>query len=114
MKTIIDFLIYYVLIYVLYLLFVVFTKKEDKYKNSSQVQYFVKRYHLDFNKISYKKFIQILALTNSFIMAFTLTIVSFIPHIMLKLLVAFVLLMILILLCYKLIGVYIERRNKNV
>jgi len=88
--------------------------KEDKYKKSSQIKYFVKKYNLNFDKISYNKFLQILAITNSFIMAITATIVNYLPHLMLKLFVAFILLIILILVCYKVIGVYIERRNKNV
>ena len=75
---------------------------------------FVKKYHLDFNKISFKKFINILSIINSFIMSLTIEIVFYIPNFILKFVVAFVVLMALILICYTLLGKYIERVNKHV
>ena len=115
MKEVISFLIYFVIIYLLYLLTVVLQKnKYEKYKGSRQVIFFIKKYNLDFNKVSFTKFINILSLTNSFIMSITLVLIQYLPNLMLKLMVAFVTIIVLILSCYKLIGIYIERRNKHV
>ena len=115
MKELISFLIYFVMIYLVYFFTVIIQKKKyEKIKRGTQVMYFVKRYNLDFNKISFTKFINVLSLVNSFIMALTITLVQYLPNLMLKLMVAFVTLIVLILSCYKLIGLYIERRNKNV
>ena len=115
MKEIISFLIYFILIYLFYLLTVILRRnKYDKYKKSKQVIYFVKKYNLDFDKISFSKFINILSLINSFIMAITIILVQYLPNLILKLIVAFIALIVLILACYKLLGIYIERRNKDV
>ena len=115
MEKVLSFVIYFVLIYLFYFFTVIIRKnKYEKYMQSKQIVYFIKKYNLDFNKISFNKFINIIAIVNSLIMAITIMILEYIPHLMLKLLVAFVILIILILLSYKLIGIWIERRNKNV
>ena len=113
MKILILYVIYFVVIYLFYLLTVVLNKKKNqKYKRSKQVMMFVRRYNLDFKKISLVKFLNIIAITNSFIMSTTIMLLEYVPNLFLKLVVAFVALMVLILSCYKLIGIYIERRNK--
>ena len=113
MKLLLSYLIYFVVIYLFYLLTVVLNKKKhEKYKRSKQVMMFVRRYNLDFKKISLVKFLNIIAITNSFIMSTTIMLLEYVPNLLLKLVVAFVALMALILSCYKLIGIYIERRNK--
>lgn len=115
MKIFISFITYFILIYLCYFFTVIIQKgKENKYKNGKQIRIFIKKYNLDFNKIPYKKFIQIISITNSLIMAITITIIMFIPNLILKLVIAVPVLVVLILLSYSLIGFYIERRNKNV
>ncbi len=115
MKYIISFIINFVIIYIFHILTVVLRKsKYEKYKKSKEVSLFVKKYHLDFNKISIGKFLNILSLVNSFIMSLAILSVYFVPNLILKMLVTFVLLIILILIFYTLLGKYIERVNKNV
>ncbi len=115
MKYIISYLIYFAFIYAFYLFTVVLRKnKYEKYKKSTQVMFFVKKYKLDYNNIPFEKFINIVALSNTFIMSTTLLVVEFIPQFFLKVLVAFVVLFILLFIVYKLIGLYIGRKNKHV
>ena len=115
MKLLLSYVIYFVVIYLFYFFTVIIRKnKYEKYKRSRQIMFFVKRYNLDFKKISFSKFLNIVALTNSFIMSTTIMLLEYVPNLFLKLVIAFVALMILILACYKLIGIYIERRNNNV
>ncbi len=113
MKILISYVIYFVVIYLFYLFTVILNKKKhEKYKRSKQIMLFVKRYNLDFKKISFTKFLNIVALTNSFIMSTTIMLLEYVPNLFLKLVIAFVALMALIPSCYRLIGIYIERRNK--
>ena len=115
MKYLTLFIIYFVIIYLFYLFTVILRKKKyDKYKKSTQIVHFIKKYNLDFTKISFIKFINIIAFTNSFIMSSTLIVMEFIDKYVMKILVAFVVLFVLIFICYRLIGFYIERKNKNV
>ena len=115
MKYLISFLINFSIIYLFYILTVVSRKnKYEKYKKSKEVSLFVKKYHLDFEKISIGKFLNILSIVNSVIMSLALLIVYFVPNLIIKLFMVFILLIILILVFYTLLGKYIERVNKNV
>ncbi|MBR1376343.1 MAG: hypothetical protein IJ565_00810 [Bacilli bacterium] len=115
MEKLISFIIYFILIYLFYFFTVIIQKKKyDKYKKSKQVMYFVNKYNLDFDKIPFNKFINILSIVNSFIMSITIILVQFLPNLILKLIFALITLILLILICYRLLGIYIERRNKNV
>lgn len=121
MEKIISFLIYFVIIYLLHLFTVILKKgKYTKYQRSKQVQYFVKKYNVDFKKISFKKFINTLSMINSFIMAAAIIAVQVLITgdtkfgLLLKLSLAFVLLLLLLMVCYGIYGKILERRNKHV
>ena len=112
MKILLSFIISFVVIYLFYLLTVILNKKKhEKYMRSRQVMFFVRKYNLDFKKVSFTKIMNIIALTNSFIMSTTIVVLEFVPNLFMKLIVAFACLMVLIMACYKLIGIYIERRK---
>jgi len=121
MEKFISFLLYFLIIYLLYLITVVLKKeKYEKYKKSKQVMFFVKRYKVDFNKVSFKGFLNVISIINSFIMATTiimirmLVIENVVNSIILKLSLAFVILLLLIIICYSVYGKILERRNKDV
>ena len=121
MEKFLSFLLYFLIIYLLYLITVVLRKeKYEKYKKGKQVMFFVKKYNVDFNKISFETFVNILSIINSFIMAVTIIMVRIIISdsmkngLILKLSLAFLILLLLIIVCYRIYGKLLERRNKHV
>jgi len=113
MEYVIWFLMAFAIIYLFYLFTVILQKKRyDKFKKSNQVMYFVKKYKLNVNKINIKKFINIISLTNSFIMALAFTAVIKIGNNLLLFLIALLILMPTMLICYHFIGKYLQREEK--
>lgn len=109
-----EYLFYFVLAFLIVYLFYFFTviiqkKRYDKFKKSNQVLYFVKRYNLDVNKINIKKFIKIISLTNSFIIAVAFIATFLVENILFQLLVGLATLIPLILISYNLIGKYLKK-----
>ena len=73
-------------------------------------------YKVTFKDCSEKKFALVESLTNSFICATTYVIMTFFKNIYISFLVAIPILIILIFLCYSLIGIYYKKKegSKNV
>lgn len=112
MNYLLTFIICFIIIYLVYSIFVIYRKKGfEKFKNSKQVIFFEKAYKLDFKKINLKNFAQSLALTNAFIIAFTFTVIQLIQNFILKMLVAFVILVPLMLLMYKLLSIVYKKKE---
>ncbi len=88
-------------------------KKETSRDLPVEVEYLVLRYKIDLTKISYKKFLYVIALVSSFDIALLLTIVSFIDGFILQLLVSFVLAIVLILISFHLVGTYFKKVEKG-
>ena len=113
MEYIICFLIAFIIVYLFYLFTVVLQKKRyDKFKNSNQVMYFVNKYKLNVNKIDIKKFIHIISLTNSFIIALSFAVIIKIENTLLSLLIGLIVLLPLMLICYHFIGTYLKKEEK--
>ena len=99
-SILLEFIIAYVLVFVLYsLLFVRKKTKYDKNKVPVEFYYLVSLYRLDQKKINYKKFIYMTAFINSFIIVFTYMIISkLLNKWVWQLLVGIVIIILLILL----------------
>lgn len=114
MEKIFIFIGTFIIVYLVYLITVVLQKRKmEKFKKTGQIMFFIKKYNLDFNVIPVNKFANILSLANSFIMATTLTIVDFVDSFLLKMLVAFIIMIPLMLFVYSLIGKYIKKEGKK-
>ena len=112
MDYLLTFIICFIIIYLVYSIFVIYRKKGfEKFKSSKQVIFFEKAYNMDFKKINLKGFAQSLALTNAFIIAFTFTVIQLIQNFILKMLVAFVILVPLMLLMYKLLSIVYKKKE---
>ncbi len=111
-----EFVITFLLIYLVYLLTVIYKNKKDKgIKKSVEIIYLEKRYKIK-TKIT-KQLNHIIALSNSFIMALTFVLVNMIGNIFLKVLCGFLILVVLELFVYHIIGKTYqkkERINKDV
>lgn len=111
-----TFVFTFILIYVLYLIFVVHrNKKLEKIKKSTEILFIKKRYKLKLNKIPNKKVALDVAFSNAFIIALTLSIMTFFKNFVLQVLIGFVVLIILILVIYSILGMeYKRKEDKNV
>ena len=119
MKEILYILLEYIIVYVLIFVFnfFVFVRKKTTYdKNKVPVEfyYLVSLYKLDQNKIDYKKFIYIMAFINTFIMDTTYIIVfRLLKSWILRFLVAIVIIVLMIIICYGLLGRYYQKKIKD-
>ena len=109
-----TFIISFIIIYLVYFIIIVNRKKGlESLKKGKQIDFFKKAYKLDFRKIEIKKFANSLALTNSFIMALTITIVEIFDSLIIKLLVGFITIIPLMLIMYKSLGnIYKKKEGK--
>ena len=112
MEQVILFLLTFLVVYLIYLFLIILRKKKlDKYDQSTEMRYLAMRYQLNMKKLNMKKIAHILALTNAFIIATTVTVMSLISDFILGILVAFVTLFPLILICYHIIGSYYKKKE---
>lgn len=112
MEYILVFMFCFLVIYLLYLFIIVLRKKGlEKFKTSKQLEYFKLKFKLDMNKINFKSFAHSIALTNAFIIAFTVTAIDFIDNLILKLLVGFIILLPLMYFLYGMLGKYYKKKE---
>ena len=112
MKELIIFIVTFILIYLAYYLFVIKRKKSLlKWKNGKEMTYLTKIYKLKIEDNNLKKIAKIIALDNSFIVALTLFIISFLKNFFIQLILGFVILCGLILLTYHIIGKHYQKKG---
>lgn len=112
MKELIYFIITFVLIYLLYLVLVILRKKGlTKFEKSTEVLYLQKKYKINLKKISVKSLANVVGLTNSFLIALVVFLVSVIDNFLLKFVIAFLIMIPMILILYHFIGVYYKKKE---
>lgn len=117
LNILLDFVISYTIIFILYYLFFIFKKtKYNKKKIPVEYYYLVKAYHLDEKKINYKNFLYLSALINTFIISITYVIIfHLVSGFIWQLLCGIVIMILLIIIMYGILGRYYEKRgNKHV
>ena len=114
MECLLVFVFCFVVVYLVYYSVIVFRKKGlEAFKKGKQALFFKNAYHLDLNKLNYKKFANSLSLVNAFIIALTVTVVELFDALIWKLLVGFLVLIPLILICYYVLGkIYKKKEGK--
>ena len=114
-EVFLAYIIAYILVFVLY--FFIFVRKKTKYnKNKVPVEfyYLVSLYKLDEKKINYKNFIYSTAFINTFIIVTTYIIVSrLLDKWIWQFLVGIIIIMLLIIICYGILGRYYQKRGKK-
>lgn len=114
MKELILFFACFVLVYLFYLFFVILNKnKMSKFKENVYFNFLVKLYKLDTSRITLKAFAHIISLANSFIIATAFTLVCLVESFILKMLLAFAVLIPLQLVVYSLIGKLLQIKYKR-
>ena len=85
--------------------------KKEKYTKISELVLFTRKFNLDKKKMNYRFLLKGVSLINAFIMSFTATLTIFLPgQLFLKLLLAFVIIMVLIFSMYFAYGKYLNKK----
>ncbi len=115
MKYIWSFVIVFVIMYVYYLLFLIFNKKYKKFnskKNRVEESYLIGKFNINMEKINYKRFLNINALSNSFIFGFSFAATQVTTNkIFLQILIGLIVMIPLIIIVYDLIGKYYVKKG---
>ncbi len=113
-KIILEFLIVFIICYILYFIFVISNKKNSKYKAKKprvEDAFLTFKYKIDFKKVNYKKYLHLTSLVNSFIIALCLELVQIVNGLFFQILLSFVFLVPLILITYSIIGKYYQKKG---
>lgn len=114
MKDIIFYGFVFSIIYLSYVIFVIIRKKKlDKFRWNTYVRYLENVYQLDMNRISIKGMAHIIALANAMIVTITLYVVSITDNLLIKMLMAFAVLIPFQLLTYHMIGKLYQIKYKK-
>ncbi len=118
MQAIIFGLITFIIIYLIYYYLILKRKYKSKKKQNSiykqmEISYLISRFKLDSKKIKMLYLIRIIALINAFIIAFTSTVIYYIPldAIIWKFLIGFVIVFGLIYAIYELLGRFLVKKG---
>lgn len=110
---VLEYVIAYILVFILY--FLIFVRKKTKYDQNKipvEFYYLVSIYKLDQKKINYKKFIYATAFINTFIIVTTYIVISrLLDKWIWQLLVGIVIIILLIIICYGLLGRYYQKHG---
>ena len=113
MFSLILFIVTFVVVFLVYLLFVIRRSKYlDKFINGKEITYLKRVYKIKIKESDYKSIAKLLAITNSFIIACSVTIVSLFKNLILEILVGFATVMVLILICYHIIGKLYQKEGR--
>lgn len=113
-----EFLVVFTLCYILHLVLMVFKKKGNKFNSKKlrvEESFLIGKYNIDFKKFKkkeYKKFLHIISLANSFILALTVILVKIVKGAFWQILISILFIVPLILIMYMIIGKFYQKKGK--
>ena len=121
-NVLIELVLFFILCYIMYILFVILRKKNNKFNPSKpkiEEGYLILKYKIDFNKFNkkeYKMFLNTVALTNSLMFSIILQLVQIVNGIFFQILLSFIFIIPFILIAYHIIGRHYQKKGmiKNV
>lgn len=114
MEALILFFTSFIIVYLFYLFFVILSKKKmNKFMDNVYVKFLVKTYNLNEKELNVYPLAHVISLANAFIISITFTIICFIDSFILKMLLAFAVLVPIQLLVYFIIGKWLQKNIKN-
>ena len=111
-KFLYDFVLIFLIVIIVYFVFI--NKRRSDYKklkDGNYVKYFIAKYNLDMRKTNYKTVLKVIALMNSFIIAFASTLILYIDSFIWKIVVCFIVVFILIYALYEIVGRYMKNKE---
>lgn len=111
MFNIMFFIVIFVVVYFAYYFIFDDMLKKERYTKISELVILTKKFNLDKKKMNYRRLLNGVAIINAFIIAFSATLVDYLPiDIMFKLFVAFIVIIILIFSLYFAYGKYLNKK----
>jgi len=86
-------------------------KKHHEKKMPVEIQYFVTKYNIDLDKVNYRYFLKLMGLVVAFDLSIVGSIIIYIETLWLQLLVGFVLVLVVVLISFKLLGNYLNKKG---
>lgn len=101
------------IIYTLYLLIIILNKRRlNNYVNNSKECTLIKRrFKINFDKVNHKLVANLFAIDNALIIGFTFAVILYIDNLILKLLAAFLIFTVLVIITYLMIGKFIKGKE---
>lgn len=114
MNYVFLFIIVFIIVFLIYFITVIGNKRKLAiFKDSNQALILIRRYKLNIDKNNVKELALKIALANSFIVATAVTVIELVNNFLLKLLVAFLVMVPLIIILYHLIGKSMKKEGKK-
>ena len=116
MQEFILFILTYILVFIIYEIFIVSPrkrkrKKKKEYKDPVEMQYLINKYHLNMKKISYNQLLQIIAITSSFDIALSVSLILLCKNFWLEILVGALSIIGTILISYHLVYLFYKKKG---
>ena len=114
MERLIEFVLVFIFCYLVYLFGIILRKKRNKFnpkKLKVEESYLISKYNIDMKKINYKKYLHLIAISNSLIFSITLQIITIFDGLIWQLLLSIVVITPLIIIVYSLIGKYYVKKD---
>lgn len=113
MKFFINFILVFLFLYILYYFLFVRKARKNKKKIPVEVQYLILKYQIDLSKVKYKKFMNSIALVESFDIALIASAIFYVHGLLLQLFVGLCLVFPVIILSFMLLGKYYQKVTKE-
>ena len=107
-------IIVFIVIYLFYLLFVILRKKKLLlFRNNIYVRYLESKYKLNISLLNLKSLANVIAIANSFIIALTFYLIGITDNFLLKMLLAFAILIPIQIFIYHIIGIFYQKNIRK-
>lgn len=113
-KVLIEFVITFIIIYVLYYFLVIKKCKKNKKMVPTEVLLILQFYEIDLKKIDVYNIVKVVSIVTTFIIATIITIISeFFDSTIILLIFGTLLSILVAIICYRIIGRYYEKKSKK-
>lgn len=114
LELLFNFILYFLLIYILIAVFFNKTRKDySKLNNDDYIKIFILKYDLNMKKTKYKDVLNALTIVNSLILSFAIVMMMLFESLIWKIIVAFVVITALMYSIYEILGRYFKSKEKE-
>lgn len=112
MEQIVLFIMTYTVVFFVYQIFIVRkAKRKNSKKRPMEINYLIKKYNIDIEKVNYKNLLMLISLISSLDISIIVTISLLFDNYFLEILSAFILAIPIIMISYSFVGKYYSKRG---
>ena len=113
MEQIILFIMTYIVVFFIYQVFIVSkAKRRNSKKRPMEVNYLIKKYNIDINKLDYKNLLMTISLVSSLDISIIVTVALLFDNYLLQVIFIFLLVIPVIMISYSFIGKYYKKEEQ--